>query len=262
MIYEIENRNNIISAATPFTGLSPVPHLHTHLEMIYLSEGASMATLDYKDFLLEEGDLFLAFPNQIHFYHDMLPSRGTLIIFANDFCKELKELFQTRIPISPVIKSELLPADIQTKLNLILEQACSKEPFAHLAAQGYLLALLCELLRRMSLIPSPHSYDSIKNILNFCSERYTEPLSLDILSRELHLNKYYISHLFKERMKISFTDFINEMRVEYACSLLKQNSNITEAAFTSGFCSVRTFNRAFSKVMKTTPREYIRESHK
>ena len=118
MIYEIENRNNIISAATPFTGLSPVPHLHTHLEMIYLSEGASMATLDYKDFLLEEGDLFLAFPNQIHFYHDMLPSRGTLIIFANDFCKELKELFQTRIPISPVIKSELLPAYNFSRPNL------------------------------------------------------------------------------------------------------------------------------------------------
>ena len=59
-------------------------------------------------------------------------------------------------------------------------------------------------------------------------------------------------------MKISFTDFINGMRVEHACSLLEQDSDITEAAFSSGFSSLRTFNRAFLKAMNMTPREYIR----
>lgn len=74
MRYKIENRNNVISSAFAFTGLSPIPHLHTHLELAYLAEGSSMATLDYRDFLIEEGDLFLAFPNQVHFYHEMITS--------------------------------------------------------------------------------------------------------------------------------------------------------------------------------------------
>lgn len=262
MIYEIENRNNAISSAFPFTALSPIPHLHTHVELVYLASGSSTATLDYRDFVLREGDLFLAFPNQIHFYHDLLPSQGNVIIFANDFCRELKDLFQNQVPESPVIQSGMLPGDIHCRLKTITEKAFSELPYDRLAARGYLVALLCELFPLMKLIPNPHSYDSIRSIMNFCSENYTEPLNLDLLSRELHLNKYYISRLFKERMKISFTDFINGMRVEYACSLLEQNSNITEAAFASGFCSVRTFNRAFLKVMKTTPREYIRSRKK
>lgn len=258
MRYKIENRNNVISSAFAFTGLSPIPHLHTHLELAYLAEGSSMATLDYRDFLIEEGDLFLAFPNQVHFYHDLLPCQGSMVIFSSDFCRELKELFQNKVPDSPVIKSTQLPAGIRVRLEAITEKAFSDRPYDRLAAKGYLLALLCELLPLMTLLPSPCSYDSIKNIMYFCSEKYLEPLSLDILSRELHLNKYYISRLFKDRMKISFTDFINGMRVEHACSLLEQDSDITEAAFSSGFSSLRTFNRAFLKAMNMTPREYIR----
>lgn len=262
MIYEIENRNDAISSAFPFTSLSPIPHLHTHVELIYLESGSSVATLDYRDYLIREGELFIAFPNQIHFYHDLVPSRGNLIIFASDFCRELKELFQNQVPESPVIPHSRLPEDIVSRLKIITEKTLSDSPYDDLAAKGYLTALLCELLPLMKLLPNPHSYDSIRSIMNYCSENYTKPLSLDFLSRELHLNKYYISRLFKERMKISFPDFINGMRVEYACGLLEQNSNITEASFSSGFSSVRTFNRAFLKVMKKTPREYVREHKK
>lgn len=262
MRYTIENRNNDISSAFSFTSLSPIPHLHTHLELAYLAEGASVATLDYREFLIGAGDLFLAFPNQIHLYHDLQPCQGSMVIFSNDFFGELKDLFQKKVPLSPVIPKDLLPADIRLRMETIMEKALSDRPYDRLAAKGYLLALLCDLLPLMELQPSPCSYDSVKNILHFCSEKYTQPLSLDILSRELHLNKYYVSHLFKERMKISFTDFINGMRVEHACGLLETDPDITEAAFSSGFNSMRTFNRAFLKVMKMTPREYLRKGER
>ncbi len=259
MLYIIENRKHVLSSEYIENGLSPIPHLHTHLELIYLTAGSSIATVDYMDHPVEKGDLFLAFPNQIHFYHDIHPCSGKLLIFSHDLWKELKDTFQNKVPSHPVIRRDRLPADTEALLEKIMAQNNGGQPYGRLAARGLLLALLCELLPLMTLIPSPNSYDSIKNILIYCSGHYTEPLSLDILSRELHLNKYYISHLFKDRMKISFPDFINGMRVEHACNLLQQNPDITEAAFASGFSSVRTFNRAFSKFMETTPREYIKD---
>ena len=112
----------------------------------------------------------------------------------------------------------------------------------------------------MTLIDAPTDHDSIKNVLTYCSEHYTEPLTLEILSRELHLNKYYISHIFKERMNIGFSDFVNSLRIEHACNLLEKGSNITDIAFASGFSSIRTFNRVFVQNTGMTPRDYIRQS--
>lgn len=259
MPYHIETRTSPFTTEH-FTGLTHLPHIHTQLELIYLEEGASVATADYRDFSLEKGDLFLSFPNQIHFYHDMKPCSGYLFIFSHDYFREIKDIFQNRVPESPVIKKEQLPPDIRDSFELIMQKNTSDSPFDKVAAKGYLLAMLGELLQLMNLEPNSSSHDSIKNILTYCAAHYTESLSLDILSRELHLNKYYISHIFKERMNISFTDFINGLRVQHACSLLEKDANITEIAFASGFSSIRTFNRAFVDHMGMAPRDYLRRT--
>lgn len=111
----------------------------------------------------------------------------------------------------------------------------------------------------MMLVDSPGDQDTIKNVLKYCMEKYTEPLSLELLSRKLNLNKCYISHIFRERMNMSYKEFINNLRVENACSLLEKNSSITDIAYASGFSSVRTFNRAFLKHLDMTPRDYIKQ---
>ena len=79
---------------------------------------------------------------------------------------------------------------------------------------------------------------------------------MDRISQDLHLSKYYICHVFKKRMSIGFADFINSLRIEHACGLLAQGSSITEAAYASGFSSIRTFNRVFSNTMGMPPSAY------
>lgn len=258
MPYFLEVRTSDTTAFA-FEGLTTLPHVHSHLELLFVTEGSSVATVDYKDFLIEEGDFFLAFPNQIHCYHDRCTCRGYLVIFPYDLYQELKTLFRNKIPSSSVVKSENLPPLTKETLEMIILKNNSESSFDRLSAKGLLLALLGEVLPQMTLIPKPANQDSFKNILAYCAERYTEPLNLDILSNALHLNKYYISHIFKERMGISFPDFINSLRVEHACGLLEKGSSMTEVAYSSGFSSIRSFNRAFSKNMGMAPRDYVRQ---
>lgn len=258
MLYQVENRNIPFSASYA-SGLTDLPHIHPHLEMIYMQEGSSIATVDDKNFIMEKGDLFLSFPNQIHYYHDLSALRCHLIIFAPDLFKDLKKQFETLIPASPIIKASELGPDTNEILEKILEKSNSSSSFDRIAAKGYLLAFLSEILPLMTLINAPVDHDSMKSLLTYCSEKYTEPITLESLSSELHLNKYYISHIFKERMNIGFSDFVNNLRVEHACNLLENGANITEIAFSSGFSSVRTFNRVFLQNMGMTPRDYIKE---
>ena len=238
--------------------LTLCPHFHPHLEMIYLQEGSSAASVDGRTSIIEAGDLFIAFPNQIHCYYDRSKLNGNLVIFAPELIPDLQAIFEKRIPVDPVIKKECLPSDIGARMTRIVEKIQSQEPLPMLSARGELLMLMAEVVPNLHCVQTPVRHDSVKDVLLYCVENYTEPLTLDEVSKALHLSKYHISHIFKERMGIGFTEFLNELRTEHACSLLEKGTSITDVAFSSGFSSIRTFNRVFVQNMGLTPREYIR----
>ena len=244
------------------TCLLPEPHMHSHLELIYIAHGYAKVFLDTKEYLLQEGDLFISFPNQIHFYHHVEPIEGYLIIFEPNYFRELKELFKTHVPEHPILHKEMMPENIHDLLRDMRAKKTSDLPLAIVAAKGLLMTLLADILPRFSLREHSSDQNSVKRILVHCMEHYLEPITLESIAKDLYLNKCYISHVFNERLNISFKDFINHMRVENARKMLEKGTNITEIAFSSGFASIRTFNRAFQKHLGMTPREYMKTNKK
>ncbi|RDK86883.1 helix-turn-helix domain-containing protein [Marinirhabdus gelatinilytica] len=71
---------------------------------------------------------------------------------------------------------------------------------------------------------------------------------------------HHVSQVFSENLNTSFSNFVNEIRVKNAASLLrdpkKDNLKILAIAFESGFNNNVTFNKAFVKEMGTTPGKY------
>lgn len=257
MSYKIENRKHAFTASR-IKNLLPTPHIHPHLELVYLVSGSATAVADRTEYQLHAGELFLAFPNQIHHYHPTAPVTGYLLIFSPDFFKDLSGVFQNKVATNPLLIKEQLPAETEAVLKLIREKKATNLPLDEVIANGCFLALLGNLLSQMELVDKPGEPDSIKKILTYCMENYTQPLSLDLIAKELYLSKYHISHIFHERMGVSFNDYINHLRVEHACELLKNGNSVTEAAYASGFSTVRTFNNAFRKHLNMTPREYAK----
>lgn len=257
MLYHIEMRK-VAFTAQDTKHLLPRPHIHTNLEMVYLTKGQSIVSLDHKQYTLEAGDIFLAFPNQLHFYEDQSPIEGYLIIFMPEILQEFKELFQTKIPASPIWKEAQIPMDVGNCLEKLIQKLETGIPIDYAIAKGYLLALAGEMLSRVELINKPGDQDTVKKLLTYCNENYTKPLTLDYLAKELYLNKYYISHIFRERLNISYKNFITQLRIDHACKLLKKNVSVTEAAYASGFSSTKTFNRTFLNYMRMSPREYAK----
>ena len=105
--------------------------------------------------------------------------------------------------------------------------------------------------------------ESLRAIVSFCTQNYNEQLSLSLLQEKLHLNKYYISHLFSGRLGLGFNDYINSLRVSEACRyLLHSDEPIARISTLVGFQTPRTFNRAFIKQMGVSPSEYRRRAKK
>ena len=241
--------------------LQCTPHLHRELELVYMLEGETVAYADSMHTVLQAGDVFLTFPNQIHFYKSTGPEHYLIFIIKPDLMPEFMDTFTTGVPVSPVIKNAASLPRIDHLFELLSEVCAStteESGYPETLRRGCLLSLFSELLSHMD-VQRPTFGDSgaLRSIVSFCTQNFSENLSLSMLEEKLHLNKYYISHLFSGKLGLRFNDYINSLRISEACKLLANSDlSITDISERVGFNTLRTFNRAFSKQTGLSPTEY------
>lgn len=234
--------------------LSPLPHLHKELELIFVKEGSCRAVINNKTYELKSGDLCLTFPYQVHYYPDSAIGVYYVHAFPASILVTMSDIVNTNEPLNNVFHTEENSL-VRAYLNRIIQadgQYCITQRCA------YLTLILAELLPQCAFAPiSKSSGMTVRKILEYCSRHYAEDLSLDTLAENLHLNKYYISHSVNKQLNMRISTFINALRIEAACRLL-QNSNqkISEVAQAVGYDTIRSFNRAFSEIIHMTPKEY------
>lgn len=100
------------------------------------------------------------------------------------------------------------------------------------------------------------------NILFETRKIYTNPeLTLSTLAKELNIRPQLLSQFINDNLNKSFTQFINEYRIEEVKRLLKENTpfKIDALGFEAGFNSSSTFYSAFKKITGTTPSNYQKQ---
>ncbi|MBO5908106.1 MAG: helix-turn-helix transcriptional regulator [Clostridia bacterium] len=100
--------------------------------------------------------------------------------------------------------------------------------------------------------------DVISAILSISEEHFTESsFSLGDISEMLGYNSKYISHLFKNKMGISFTTYLRDLRIKYAVSLFDYGlDSVKNVAFLSGFSDPLYFSAVFKSAIGISPKEY------
>ena len=88
-------------------------------------------------------------------------------------------------------------------------------------------------------------------------------ISLDVLADKLKLSPSYLSKVIKKELNISFTDYLNNLRIKEAVSYLNnpefENYTITAIGLEAGFNSKSAFYDVFKKVTGKTPLAYKKE---
>ena len=258
MLFTLETKRNAYEARRG-KNLGPTPHLHTHIEIVLIKEGETIAAADDIECTAKTGDLFIAFPNQIHYYLDQTPEvRHEILIVSPEICPEFNQIFKTMIPVSPVLSGAAKNDRSASAISNIVDVHKEDAEFADTEVKGYLLTLFSELFRAMPLAENGScETDIMKSIIHFCYENYDTDISLQAISDELHISRYYISHLFNRKLHTGFNDYVNSLRISRASEMLKSaDTPVTEIAYAVGYNSIRTFNRCFQEIMKMTPKEY------
>lgn len=231
-------------------------HLHTHVEMVYLLEGTARVIIDSQEYIFGAGDFLLVFPNQIHEYRHIGAENYLIAIIPPNLCPEYQGILTSQVPVDPVLRQD--NTVILSCLRRIFDLDHSEQAYIAPRVKGYFLVVLGEAFRHLTFSAArlPNT-DTVKTVLDYCLENYTSGLSLESLSEALHLNKYYLSHLFTQKLHIKFGDYIATLRVSKACEwLLNTDDSITNIAYQAGFNSPRSFNRLFYHHVGLTPRDY------
>lgn len=235
-------------------------HMHIDLELLYVLEGTAEVIIGNQKIILQQNDLAIIFPNTIHTFLTGREHCEILLSICNQslFGEYSNKLIKS-VPSTPVIPSSNIHPDVIYALNsLFNEYQTSKTQ--NLPCIKALVSLI--LSRTIPLLTLEKSTTLLENdmtgkVIHYVCNNFTRQLSLDLLSSELGMNKYYISRVFTKKIGISFNTYINNLRIDYAKQLLTtSNLSISEIAFECGFETQRTFNRTFNQFSSMSPLKY------
>ncbi len=105
--------------------------------------------------------------------------------------------------------------------------------------------------------PAPVYSPLVAQAVALIGERYAEKLTLRGVAGSIHINESYLSKLFKRELGVSFTEYLNSLRIQKSVELLSQpDMNLLEIAGRVGFEDQSYFTKVFKKITGKTPRQF------
>ena len=101
--------------------------------------------------------------------------------------------------------------------------------------------------------------ERMHRIHQFVESNFQKPIDTQQIANEVNLSLPAFCRYFKKTTKLTYTDFVNQYRVQYAKKLLIQDKNVTETCFESGFESLSYFNRIFKKWTGEAPSRFRKQ---
>jgi len=108
---------------------------------------------------------------------------------------------------------------------------------------------------------SDDSLTVINKVVAHVNEHYAEDLSVGEMSNLVGMSESAFSRFFSKATGLTFTTFVNRLRVNRACQLLmERDSYVSSVCYAVGFNNVANFNRRFLEVKGMTPTQFRRQA--
>jgi AraC-like DNA-binding protein len=248
-------------------------HQHPEYEIIYVKKGSGKLHIGNHLGEYQEGEVMFLGPNLPHTglgygvigEHEEIIVQLKNLFLGNDFMaipemETIKKLFERAIfGISFLGKTR---TQIAQKM----------ETFGSLKGLDRLIHLLeiLKILSQSSEFKILNSRDSrfdfrhqdeerINRIYNYVEDNYSGEIKIETIAEIANLTIPSFCRYFKKMTHMTFTDFLNEFRINNACKLLHNNQGISDVCFESGFNNISHFNRTFKHFKGKSPRQYRKE---
>nr|WP_285852308.1 AraC family transcriptional regulator [Robertmurraya korlensis] len=112
-------------------------------------------------------------------------------------------------------------------------------------------------LRKLKKQASKKTSNIIEDIEAYLQANFDRDVKLQEISEHFYISREYISRKFKQEFNVNISDYIVNIRMKKAKSLLKNSQlKIYEIANMIGYQDDKYFRKVFKKVVGITPNEY------
>ena len=117
--------------------------------------------------------------------------------------------------------------------------------------------LIEDKLQEKNTEPKEYRQTFIEESVKYIKEHFREKLTLEMVAAKAFMNPKYFSHVFKKDMGVAFTEYVINLKIQYACRLLETtNYPAYRISIECGFSDPSYLNRVFCAKMNMTPNTY------
>lgn len=173
--------------------------------------------------------------------------------------------FRAQIPMPPILMEEdIVPGK---KLESIFFEIANCNHYTNRPLEPFLLSYIWKLLSQFYLM-SPNAHSRIKSKAEVYAEQARKLIhdadantNVQQLAEALHLNRSYLSRIFREFTGMSIQNYIHNVRFQLAGTLLRSHT-ISQTAAQLGYSDNASFSRAFKSYYKLSPSQYLAQNKK
>ena len=244
-------------------------HYHHAYELYYILKGEREYFVGDSFFHVKEGELIFIPKNMIHRTGGFGATRF-LVYFKNEFLEEYfsQQTIQRIVKDQPFVYTP--PKKNEEELKALMFELLEEYVRYKIKEQGYdkftVAKLLFDVLYFISKHPNQHivsaadkSNANVRSheIIKYINDNYNQPLTVKRISANFGLSEYYFSRFFSKKIGVPFVTYLNAIRIQHACDMLKQQQNtVTEISEHCGFSSSHYFNKVFKKEKGMSPSQY------
>ena len=252
-------------------------HYHPEYELVLVTQSTGRRMVGDHIGYFDRGDLVFMGPGLPHVWvsdevyvngqaSDM--ANAVVVQFETDFLGDqllsIPEMEKVRQVFTLSNRGLHIRGKASAEIAILMEQMLDMNGIQRLAN----LFRIFELLAQASdyeVLSSPgyvqrtemeHS-DRIDRVTEYIMRNFDRDIPLKEIAAVAHMAVATFCNFFKEHYRMTFVEYVNTVRIGYACKLLAESTlNVMEVAHRSGFNNLGNFNRRFKAVKQMTPSEY------
>lgn len=247
-------------------------HYHPEYELTYIIKGSGYRIVGNSYEYFDEGDLVLLGSNLPHTWsgklEDDVYSEAVVIQFSKEFISPFLEL-QESVSIKNLLDTSGRGINFEANESLVSDIIELTE------VKGVqrilkLISILDALSKKQSTLIAPNTFHiivskksemRINKVCLFIQNNFNNKISLKEAANLIYLTESNFCKFFKKATGKTYSDYLNEIRINEACRLLVQSENsISQISFECGFETLSYFNRVFNAKKGITPSVYRREN--
>lgn len=229
-----------------------LPHWHLDCELICVEHGELEVVCENKSYKLCKDDAFFIDTEQVHYMQATQPDTALMVIIFN--FDVVKNLFEEKTLSCPKLDSKYKIGELYESIK---EELKNRLPFYNEAAKGKIKQLFIDILRneKMEARREKGVSGRLKTLIDKINNEF-DTITFAEAYRFMAMDEAYFCRYFKKATGMSYTQYVNHIRIDNATKMLKDDSySVTDVAIACGFGSIRHFNKTFKDITGFAPRD-------